>query len=56
VDIWDALLYERVYRSAWPEEKVLEYLKNTAGIELDPFIVEKFLELIEEERYKNQAE
>jgi HD-GYP domain-containing protein (c-di-GMP phosphodiesterase class II) len=28
VDIWDALLYERVYRSAWPEEKVLEYLKN----------------------------
>ena len=56
VDIWDALLYERVYRGAWPEEKVIEYLKTTAGIELDPDIVEKFLELIEEEQYKNQAE
>ena len=56
VDIWDALLYKRVYRDAWPEEKVLEYLKNTAGIELDPDIVENFLGLLEEERYKNQAD
>jgi PAS domain S-box-containing protein len=56
VDIWDALLYKRVYRDAWPEEQVLEYLKNTAGIELDPDIVENFLELLEEERYKNQAD
>lgn len=56
VDIWDALLYDRVYRDAWPEEKVIDYLKNTAGIELDPTIVEKFLELIEKQRNKNQAE
>lgn len=55
VDIWDALPYERIYRAAWPEEKVLEYLKNTAGIELDPAIVEKFLELLEEDKYKMQA-
>lgn len=56
IDIWDALLYKRVYRDAWSEEKVLEYLKNTAGIELDPDIVEKFLGLLEEEHYKNQAD
>jgi PAS domain S-box-containing protein len=56
VDIWDALLYKRVYRDAWPEEKVLEYLKNTAGIELDPEIVENFLGLLEEEHYKNPAD
>jgi PAS domain S-box-containing protein len=56
VDIWDALLYERVYREAWPEDKVIEYLKSTAGIELDPAIVEIFLELIEEQRYENQAD
>ncbi len=56
VDIWDALLYKRVYRDAWPEEKVLEYLKNTAGIELDPDIVEGFLELLEEERNENQVD
>jgi len=56
VDIWDALRFDRVYRAAWPEEKVIEYLKNTAGIELDPAIVEKFLELLNEEDYKIQAE
>jgi PAS domain S-box-containing protein len=56
VDIWDALLYDRVYRDAWPEHKVIEYLKSTAGIELDPVIVEKFLELIEEYKDENQAE
>ena len=56
VDIWDALLYKRVYRDAWPEKKVLEYLKDTAGIELDPDIVENFLGLLEEERHKNQAD
>ena len=56
VDIWDALLYDRVYRAAWPEDKVIEYLKSASGIELDPAIVEKFLELIEEKRDENQAE
>ena len=56
VDIWDALLNERVYRKAWPEEKVFEYLKNAAGIELDPTIVEKFLEMIQEDHYKHQVE
>jgi HD-GYP domain-containing protein (c-di-GMP phosphodiesterase class II) len=56
VDIWDALKNNRVYREAWPEEKVLEYLKNAAGIELDPDIVEIFLEMLQDEKYKNQAE
>jgi PAS domain S-box-containing protein len=56
VDVWDALLYERVYRDAWPEEKVIDYLKSTAGIELDPYIVTKFLELIEDKRIEDQEE
>lgn len=55
VDIWDALHYKRVYRDAWPEEKVLEYLKKKACIELDPAIVEKFLELLNDERHEHQA-
>ena len=55
VDIWDALLNKRVYREAWPDEKVYEYIRNTAGIELDPDIVEIFLEMIQEDEYKNQA-
>ena len=56
VDIYDALLNDRVYRKAWPEEKVIEYLKNAVGIELDPTVVEQFLEMIKEDHYKNQAE
>jgi GAF domain-containing protein len=56
VDIYDALLNDRVYREAWSDEKVIEYLKNAAGIELDPTIVKKFLEMIQEDDYKDQAE
>jgi HD-GYP domain-containing protein (c-di-GMP phosphodiesterase class II) len=56
VDIWDALLNERVYRNAWPEDKVIDYLKSAAGIELDPEIVEVFLEMIQEDSTKNWAE
>jgi HD-GYP domain-containing protein (c-di-GMP phosphodiesterase class II) len=56
VDIWDALSNKRVYRNAWPEDRVIEYLKSTAGIELDPVIVENFLELVEEKRNENHAE
>lgn len=47
VDIWDALLHDRPYRTAWPTEKVLQYLRDTAGKELDPLIVEKFLGLLQ---------
>lgn len=56
VDIWDALKNNRVYREAWPEKKVLEYIKNAAGIELDPVIVETFLEMIQEDNMKNRVE
>jgi HD-GYP domain-containing protein (c-di-GMP phosphodiesterase class II) len=56
VDIWDALLNERVYREAWEEKKVLNYLENAAGIELDPEIVEIFLEMIQEKKIRNRAE
>ena len=56
VDIWDALRNERPYRDSWPEDKVVEYIKNTAGIELDPNVVKKFLELLEEKNlFKKRA-
>ena len=49
VDNWDALLSNRPYRDAWPQEKVLAYLKENAGKVLDPKIVEIFLAMIEAE-------
>jgi HD-GYP domain-containing protein (c-di-GMP phosphodiesterase class II) len=40
VDIWDALHSDRPYRSAWPTEKILDYLKSISGSHLDPTIVD----------------
>jgi HD-GYP domain-containing protein (c-di-GMP phosphodiesterase class II) len=45
VDVWDALLSERPYRAAWPEEEVIAYLRQEAGKQFDPQVVETFLRL-----------
>lgn len=52
VDNWDALLSDRPYRKAWPRNKVIAYLKESAGTILDPKIVEIFLRMIELEDQK----
>jgi GAF domain-containing protein len=49
IDIWDALLSDRPYRTAWPREKVKDHIKESAGSILDPRIVNIFLSMIEEE-------
>ena len=41
-DVWDALRSERLYRPAWPEEKVFAYLQAQAGEQLDPQAVQAF--------------
>lgn len=43
VDVWDALSHPRVYKPAWPQEEVLDYLRNVAGSQLDPNLVKLFL-------------
>ncbi len=40
VDIWDALSSDRPYRSAWPEEKVIEHIRSLSGTHLDPKVVD----------------
>ena len=45
-DVWDALSNERPYRSAWPIEKTLEYIRSQSGVHFDPDLVEAFLELV----------
>lgn len=47
VDVWDALRYERAYRSAWPAEKVKEHLAEGAGTHFDPTVVPVFLRILE---------
>ena len=43
VDVWDALTSNRPYREAWPEEKVLAYIREHSGTHFDPKVVEVFL-------------
>jgi putative nucleotidyltransferase with HDIG domain len=48
VDVWDALSFPRVYKPAWPEVEVMDYLRNAAGGQLDPGVVGLFLEHYDE--------
>lgn len=48
VDVWDALRSDRPYRSAWPEAKAREYIRENAGYYFDPDIVNLFFQLIGE--------
>jgi len=47
VDVWDALSSDRPYRNAWPQKKVIEYLKNDSGKHFDPNVLEVFLQMVE---------
>ena len=42
VDTWDALSHDRVYKQAWSEQRVLEYLSEQSGTQFDPEMVEVF--------------
>lgn len=45
VDVWDALRSDRPYRRAWPEDRVMDYIRQAGGTHLDPRVLEVFLEL-----------
>jgi putative nucleotidyltransferase with HDIG domain len=49
VDVWDALTSDRPYRPAWTHQEVITYILGLSGIQFDPNIVAKFLELLEED-------
>ncbi|MFZ6027149.1 MAG: PAS domain S-box protein [Chloroflexota bacterium] len=46
VDVWDALSFDRPYRKAWPQEKVIAYLKDQCNKQFDMQVVEVFIELL----------
>ena len=47
VDVWDALSHNRPYRKAWPQKKVLNYLREQSGKQFDPQVVNVFINLLE---------
>ena len=44
-DVYDALINKRVYKDAWEEEKVFHHLRQIAGKQLDPELVDIFFEI-----------
>ena len=48
-DVYDALYSDRPYRDGWPQEKVLDFLREQSGKMFDPTVVEVFLTLLEKD-------
>jgi response regulator RpfG family c-di-GMP phosphodiesterase len=48
VDVFDALVSERVYKQAWPLEQALSYLKSERGSQFDPDVVDAFFACLPE--------
>jgi PAS domain S-box-containing protein len=49
VDVWDALSFDRPYRSAWPTERIKEHIRGLSGSHFDPEVVQAFLSLLTNE-------
>jgi HD-GYP domain-containing protein (c-di-GMP phosphodiesterase class II) len=45
VDVWDALSFDRPYRKAWKQQRVLRHIRNLANSHFDPQVVAAFLDL-----------
>ncbi|MDX1763112.1 MAG: HD domain-containing protein [bacterium] len=43
-DVFDALSSDRIYRPAWPDEKVINYITEEVGKHFDPVLVDIFVE------------
>ena len=43
IDVYDALISDRLYRAAWSREKTIEYIESLAGAHFDPQVVELFM-------------
>jgi HD-GYP domain-containing protein (c-di-GMP phosphodiesterase class II) len=45
VDVYEALIIERPFSPAWPRDMAIAYVRQEAGHQFDPAIVEKFLSI-----------
>jgi len=52
VDVWDALNSDRPYRKAWSTKKIMDHIKEESGKHFDPLVVDKFLEMLENDEAK----
>ncbi len=54
VDVFDALISDRPYRSAWSKKAAMKYIQEQAGTLFDPGITSPFLNLIREQDFHNR--
>jgi HD-GYP domain-containing protein (c-di-GMP phosphodiesterase class II) len=47
VDVWDAVTSDRPYRRGWERDKALAHIQEQKGLHFDPYVVERFIELME---------
>jgi HD-GYP domain-containing protein (c-di-GMP phosphodiesterase class II) len=55
VDVWDALSSNRPYRSAWPQNKVLDYIHSQANRQFEPELTRAFLEIVKGKNNHHKA-
>ncbi len=46
-DVYDALVSPRSYKEPWPEEKVLDFIREKSGVQFDPGVVDAFFKVHE---------
>jgi putative nucleotidyltransferase with HDIG domain len=46
-DVYDALISHRTYKEPWSEDRVLETIREEAGYQFDPEVVDAFLDVYE---------
>jgi HD-GYP domain-containing protein (c-di-GMP phosphodiesterase class II) len=51
VDVWETLSSNRVYRQAWPQDRVMDYIQHQSGTHFDPGVVELFLYAVSKKIY-----
>lgn len=56
VDVWETLSSNRVYREAWPEDRVMDYLEKQSGTQFDPEVVELLFCAIGAKVYTSSAD
>jgi len=53
IDAYDAMTNDRPYRKALSKKDAIEELRKCSGSQFDPYLVKKFISLVEDERRNN---
>lgn len=54
-DVWDALVSDRCYRSAWSVARAMELIWAGAGSLFDPLLASQFLSIVEDQRLAEET-